>query len=165
MRAPLRLLPLLLALSCLASSNAAERREEIRARASDVPGLMRMDGVRQWLERTFSADELRALTAANVAVTAQFCNCDDRPTAHYPYVMVLLATPKGDLIARLERSEMSTRMVPIAVRNGNDYCSSEEGEGCYGSFAHACEFTDHRYGATLAPFFPECKSDGAQAPR
>lgn len=163
---PKRFVSLLLALTCTVSSIAlAERREEIQGRAGDIPGLMKMDGVRQWLERTFSVDELRALNEANVPITAQFCNCDDRPTAHYPYVMVLLATPKGDLIARLERNEMSTRMVPIAVRNGSDYCSAEEGEGCYGSFAHACEFTDHRYGPTLAPYFPECKSDSAQPPR
>lgn len=166
MSMPLRLVPLALVLACALSPNAfAERRDEIRGRSSDIPGLLSMDGVRQWFERTFSADELRALDDADVAVTAQFCNCDDRPTAHYPYVMVLLSTPKGDLVARLERSEMNTRVVPIAVRNGNDYCSAEEGEGCYGSFAHACEFTDHRYGASLAPFFPECKGDSARPQR
>lgn len=162
MPTPKRFVPLLLVLMCAASASVlAERREEIHGHASDIPGLLRMDGVRQWFERTFSAEELRALNAANLPLTAQFCNCDDRPIAHYPYVMVLLATPKGELIARLERNEMSTRMVPIAVRNGNDYCSSEEGEGCYGTFAHACEFTDYRYGPTLAAFFPECKVEPA----
>ena len=160
-----RFVPLLLTAACALSSSAlAERHDEIHGRASQIPGLLGMEGVRQWFERTFSEDELHALRANDLAVTAQFCNCDDRPTAHYPYVMMLLATPKGDLIARLERNEMSTRVVQIAVRNGNAYCSAEEGEGCYGSFAHACEFTDHRYGATLAPFFPECK-DGPSAPR
>lgn len=162
---PNRFVPLVLAVACALSSSAlAERRDEIHGRASQIPGLLAMDGVRQWFERTFSEAELNALREADLAVTAQFCNCDDRPTAHYPYVMVLLATPRGDLIARLERNEMSTRVVPIAVRNGNDYCSADEGEGCFGKFTHACEFTDHRYGASLAPFFPECK-DTSSAPR
>lgn len=149
------------ALLALSLSAHAESRDQLRGRASDIPGLLGMDGVRQWFERTFSASELNALRGEDLEVTAQFCNCNDRPDPHYPYVMMLLATPKGDLIARLERSEMSTRVVPIAVRNGDQYCSAEDGEGCYGAFAHACAFTDFRYGPNLAPYFPDCKRRSA----
>lgn len=50
----------------------------------------------------------------------------------------------------------------LAVKYGTRYCAVDKPD-CYGSFAQPCDFTDFRYGPTLAQFFPTCKTDDADA--
>jgi hypothetical protein len=74
-------------------------------------------------------------------------------------LIVLLRTPKGDLVTRPEPRESAVSFTALAVRYGTQYCDVEAEESCYGSFADICEFTDFRYGPYLAEYFPTCKSD------
>lgn len=117
------------------------------------------DGPAVWPRVRFLASELQELRLGNLEVEAHFCGCYDKPTKHYPYALVLLKTSKGDLVARPERLEGAVAYTPLAVRRGNEYCELESEAQCYGSFADPCDFTDHRYGPNLAPFFPTCKDD------
>lgn len=95
----------------------------------------------------------------DVRVESHYCGCYDKPTPHYPYPVVLFITSKGALVARSEGREGVPQITPLAVRYGDRYCALDSEEECYGSFSHPCEFTDFRYGPTLAEFFPTCKSD------
>ena len=88
-----------------------------------------------------------------------YCSCYDEPIKHYPYPIVVLKTPNGDLVARPEGTDGTLFFTPLAVRYGNRYCEVGSETDCYGSFAHPCEFTDFRYGPYLAEFFPTCKSE------
>ena len=116
-----------------------------------------LEGVAAWLNDRFSAEELEALSPETFGIESQACNCSDKPAAHFPYLVVLFTTAKGDLLARPEGQENMARFTPLAVRNGDEYCGVSLADPCYGSFANVCEFTDFRYGATLQPYFPTCK--------
>lgn len=63
-------------------------------------------------------------------------------------------------MARPERHELALEFTTLAVRYGTRYCAVDEPD-CYGWFEQPCDFTDFRYGPTLAPFFPTCKADEA----
>lgn len=112
-----------------------------------------------WPRSRFFASELQKLQLGDLEVEAHFCNCNDTPVKHYPYSLVLMKTSKGDLVARPERIDGAVTYMPLAVRRGTQYCELESQTQCYGSFSDPCEFTDHRYGPNLAPFFPTCKAD------
>lgn len=105
----------------------------------------------------FSAEELSRLPDDPARYESHLCSCTDKPTAHFPYVLVILKTAKGELVARPEGREAEMRLVPLALREGERYCTLDPAEQCYGNFAHPCEFSDFRFGKTLAEFFPTCK--------
>jgi hypothetical protein len=146
------------ALACLAMAIGAI--EHVRAQESTDParaGLLAHPDVLQWLERHYTGPERDALRAGDLTVTGARCGCSDQPTPHYPYAMVIVSSPKGDLVARFEGDEGAIRIRPLAYRSGVLYCSIHDSEGCYGEFAHPCDFTDARFGPALAPYFPDCK--------
>ena len=118
-----------------------------------------LSGMSAWLHTRFSEAELEGLQAGDMRVEAYYCGCYDKPTKHYPYSIVLLKTPRGDLVARPEGTDGALSFTPLAVRYGNRYCEVGSETDCYGSFSHPCEFTDFRYGPYLAEFFPTCKSE------
>jgi hypothetical protein len=119
-------------------------------------------GMTNWLKTRFSETELEGLPPGHLSVEAYSCSCYDQPTRHFPYRMVLLKTPKGDLIARPEGQDGVIRFIALAVRYADLYCDVESKENCYGTFAHPCDFSDFRYGPHLSAFFPTCKSDDAE---
>jgi hypothetical protein len=88
------------------------------------------------------------------------CGCYDEPSKHYPYSIVVFKAPERDLVTRPERREGALTFSPLAVRYGTRYCAVELEQNCYGSFSHPCDFTDFRYGPTLAEYFPTCKAEG-----
>jgi hypothetical protein len=122
--------------------------------------LTQFEELSRWLKSRFSETELARLQPDDLKLESHNCNCYDEPNKHFPYSIVLLRTPKGDLVTRPERREGSPPgFTALAVRYENRYCEVDAEQSCYGSFADICEFTDARYGAHLAPFFPTCKSD------
>jgi hypothetical protein len=139
--------------SCLANDSTSRKDE------TTEDGGAKLDGLPVWPRVRFLASELQELQLGNLEVEAHFCGCYDKPNKHYPYALVLLKTSKGDLVARPERLEGAVAYTPLAVRRGHQYCELESDAQCYGSFADPCDFTDHRYGPNLAPFFPTCKDD------
>lgn len=116
-----------------------------------------LEGVSTWMKERFSESEIAALSAEDLGVESHSCSCADKPDPHFPYRVALFTTPKGDLVARVESHEQSPKITPLAVRNGEEYCTLESEEPCYGTFATVCEFTDFRYGPLLEPYFPTCK--------
>jgi hypothetical protein len=133
---------------------------EVETRAvSDQAHIIETEGISLWLKTRFSKAELEAFRPEHLRVESHFCGCYDKPNPHFPYPVVVFITPKGDLVARAEAREGALNITPLAVRRGKRYCELESEERCYGSFAHACEFTDFRFGRSLAEFFPTCKAD------
>jgi hypothetical protein len=118
-----------------------------------------LDGISGWLRGRFSRTELDALGPGDLAMESHFCGCSDAPLKHFPYAVVVLRTPRGDLVARPEGHEGVFHFAALAVRHDDLYCDVESDANCYGAFAHPCEFTDFRYGSQLAEFFPTCKTD------
>ena len=116
-----------------------------------------LEAISRWINDRFSASEIKELSPDDFRVESHACSCADKPDPHFPYLVVLFTTPKGDLVARPEGQENMAKFTPLAVRTGDQYCTVESGEPCYGSFARVCEFTDFRYGPFLQPFFPTCK--------
>lgn len=119
-------------------------------------GSFNMVGVSGWIKNRFSETELKTYRPEDFDIEQQLCSCYDRPVPHYPYVMMLFSTPKGDLVGRPERRGFDTVIIPLAVRFGERYCNVDAEDQCYGSFADACDFSDFRYGDKLAPYFPDC---------
>jgi hypothetical protein len=119
-----------------------------------------MNGMLLWLKVRYSDSELARLQTGDLRVESYQCGCYDKPVKHFPYLIVLLRTPKGDLIARPENREVTVSLTPLAVRYGTRYCDVDS-EECYGSFSQVCDFTDFRYGPYLEKFFPTCKSADA----
>jgi hypothetical protein len=110
------------------------------------------------LTARFSEAELEKLRAQGVSMESYLCNCTDRPVPHFPYVMVIVKTPSGEVVVRPEGQESAVRLIALALREGNRYCRLESDADCYGDFAHPCDFSDFVYGPTLVEFFPTCKS-------
>lgn len=115
------------------------------------------EGVAAWINDRFSAAEIKELSPKDFRVESHACGCADKPNPHFPYMVVLFTTPKGDLVARAEGREDGAKFTPLAVRKGDKYCKVDSEEQCYGSFASICEFTDFRFGPLLKDFFPTCK--------
>jgi hypothetical protein len=131
--------------------------ERVRMLEHEPAHVSSLEGVSAWIKERFSETEIAALSAEDLGVESHLCSCADEPDPHFPYMVALFTTPKGDLVARVEAHEQSPRITPLAVRNGDEYCNLESGEPCYGSFATVCEFTDFRFGPLLEPYFPTCK--------
>jgi hypothetical protein len=138
---------------CLANDSTRQKDETTQN------GATKPDGSSVWPRSRFSASELQGLHLGDLEVEPYFCGCYDKPNKHFPYSIVLLKTSKGDLVTRPERLEGAVTYMPLAVRRGNQYCELESEKQCYGTFSDPCEFTDHRYGPHLAPFFPTCKTE------
>ena len=117
------------------------------------------ESMASWLKGLYTAEEFRALSPNDISMTPQQCGCYDKPVKHYPYAVVVLATPKGELILRPEQREMQVSFVKLATRHGKLYCDPDATGECFGEFADLCEFTDFRYGPLLAPYFPTCKTE------
>jgi hypothetical protein len=122
-------------------------------------GTLELDGISGWLRDRFSRIELDALRPGDLEMESHFCSCSDAPRKHFPYAVVVLRTPKGDLVTRPEGQEGVFHFAALAVRHDDLYCDVESEADCFGTFAHPCEFTDFRYGRQLAEFFPTCKTD------
>jgi hypothetical protein len=118
--------------------------------------MLDMKAVSRWFTARFPGEE--AMRIEDMRIESHACGCEDKPEPHFPYRIVLVATPKGDMVARPEGQEGAAGIVPLAMRYGDRYCKLESNESCYGAFAHPCEFSDFRYGAALAEYFPMCKS-------
>jgi hypothetical protein len=143
--------------------------ESGRAQGASAPrgktvqeSVIHLDGLSLWLKSRFSDSELEALRHGTLVLEPHFCGCYDTPTKHFPYSVVLLRTPRGDLVARPERKEGSLSFTPLAVRAGDRYCELDAEESCYGVFSDPCDFTDFRYGPALVAYFPSCKSETAE---
>jgi hypothetical protein len=122
-----------------------------------------IEGISEWLRARFSPSELEAFLAGDLTVEPHLCGCYDKPTKHFPYRMVVIKTPKGDLVARPENREVSITFTALAVRRGNQYCDVDAESSCFGSFSDACDFSDFRYGPHLSIFFPTCKLEETES--
>ena len=111
-----------------------------------------------WIHGKFTSAEIQKMSPEDFRIEPHACSCSDKPDPHFPYLVVLFTTPKGDLVARPDGHENMTQFTPLAVRTGEHYCMVDSEEQCYGSFANVCEFTDFRYGSMLEQVFPTCKS-------
>jgi hypothetical protein len=129
-----------------------------RVQRGDPARALDFSTMAEWLKGLYSEAEFRALSRDDVRLESRQCNCDDRPTPHFPYLLVILNTPKGDLVLRPDQRELQVDFTRLALRQGDLYCSVEADAPCYGRFADACDFTDYRFGATLQPYFPTCKT-------
>lgn len=137
----------------------AQARESANSRQDPGrAGSIDMEGVSVWLRDRFSETELQALRPEDFRMETHACSCYDRPIPHFPYLLVLFTTPKGDLVGRPDRRGVDLIITRLAVRHGERYCDVDAEDQCYGSFSHPCEFTDFRYGPHLAEYFPTCKS-------
>ena len=116
-----------------------------------------LEDIKAWMNDRFTAAEIRELSPEDFRIESHACGCADKPDPHFPYLVVLFTTPKGDLLARADGQENGAKFTPLAVRKGDKYCKVDSEEQCYGSFASVCEFTDFRYGPLLKEFFPTCK--------
>lgn len=123
--------------------------------------MIDMMGISSWLSARFTQDELEALHPGELRIESHYCSCYDRPRKHFPYVVVLVTTPKGDWVARPEGVEAMMRFTALAVRFGDLYCDVGSENNCYGSFLQPCDFTDFRYGPYLEAYFPTCKAETA----
>jgi len=149
--------PLLLG---LASGNL-HAREQATALEHDPEhhATTNFDNVLGWINGKFTPAEIEKMSPEDFRIEPHACSCADKPDPHFPYLVVLFTTPKGDLVARPDGHETMTRFTPLAVRRGEHYCMVDSEEQCYGSFANVCEFTDFRYGSMLEQVFPTCKTD------
>lgn len=138
-------------------AHAQEPRQD--APPGRLPRTLNFEAMAQWMQGMYTEAEFRALTPDQIRLEPRQCNCYDRPTPHYPYLVVILITPKGDLVLRPDQSELHVSFTQLARRNGDLYCPVEAGGECFGSFADVCDFTDFRFGAVLQPYFPTCKSE------
>jgi hypothetical protein len=149
---------------------SSDQHDEVRARAGTGPSTVdviprrsslegdkfEIEGISEWLRARFNPSELEALQAGDLTVELHLCGCYDKPKRHFPYRMVVIKTPKGDLVARPENREVSVSFTALAVRRGNTYCDVDAETSCFGSFSDACDFSDFRYGPYLSIFFPTC---------
>jgi hypothetical protein len=123
-----------------------------------VPRSINVETMAQWLKGLYNEQEFRALEPGSIVLEPRQCGCYDQPAPHYPYLVVVLSTPKGDLILRPDQRELQVSFVQLALRRGDLYCGMEPNGDCHGRFADVCDFTDLRYGRDLAPYFPTCKT-------
>ena len=122
-----------------------------------------IEGISEWLRARFSPSELEAFQVGDLTIEPHLCGCYDKPKSHFPYRMVVIKTPKGDLVARPENREVSVSFTALAVRRGNTYCDVDAETSCFGSFSDACDFSDFRYGPYLSIFFPTCKLEETES--
>jgi len=149
----------ILCLLALIAQVHAARATDFGVEVNPIHEKLEAAGMTDWLKARFSEIELEAMPHEQLRVESYACGCYDQPTRHFPYRIVSLKTPRGDLITRPEGQETVVHFIALAVRYGDLYCDAQSEESCYGTFAHPCDFTDFRYGRNLAPFFPTCRSD------
>jgi hypothetical protein len=155
-------LVVLIASLALSMQSDRTRAHDLEMPDAEPARTIDIDGMSAWLRARFSATELERLRPEDFNLESHYCGCSDQPRKHFPYAVILLNTPKGDLIARPEPREVSVGFTALAVRYGTRYCALDSAEDCYGWFSDPCDFTDFRYGPSLAEFFPTCKSDEAE---
>jgi hypothetical protein len=155
-RVPVLVSTLLTAVLCAGDGQARDQ-----AQLDPGEAMIDLRAIARWFAARFPRPDGQAIPIEDMKIESHACGCGDRPVAHFPFRVVLVTTPKGDLIARPEGQEGAASIVPLALRFGDRYCALESDEDCYGSFAHPCEFTDFRYGPALAEFFPTCKAEQA----
>jgi len=148
--------PLLLGFAC----GSLHAREQATAFEHDPEhqATTNFDSVLGWIKGRFTPAEIDKMSPEDFRIEPHACSCADKPEPHFPYLVVLFTTPKGDLVARPDGHETMTRFTPLAVRRGEHYCMVDSEEQCYGSFSNVCEFTDFRYGSMLEQVFPTCKT-------
>src|SRR5512143_3915963 len=85
----------------------ASQGQDLAPRAQRPPARsVDTESMAVWLKGLYTEEEFRALSPNQVSMTPQQCGCYDKPVKHYPYAVVILATPKGELILRPEQREM-----------------------------------------------------------
>jgi hypothetical protein len=148
--------PVLFGLAC----NTLHAREQAIAleHGPEQQAVSNFDSVLGWINGRFTSAEIEKMSPEDFRIEPHACSCADKPDPHFPYLVVLFTTPKGDLVARPDGHENMTKFTPLAVRRGEHYCMVDSEEQCYGSFANVCEFTDFRYGSMLEQVFPTCKT-------
>jgi hypothetical protein len=152
---------LVLAMTVLFAATSAQAGGGKRCRDFSRLASFSMYGVSEWIANRFTDAELKTYGLGDFSIEQCLCNCADQPAPHYPYVLMLFRTPKGDLVGRPGPRGVETVITPLAVRHGERYCEVGDEEQCFGSFADPCEFTDFRYGDELAKYFPYCKPEDA----
>lgn len=125
-------------------------------------GLQSQPEVIAWLKKEMSDSDLAALSRDNLQISGEVCSCFD-PTPHYPYALLKLSLKTSVFIARVEGNETGFRLRPIAIQRGNRYFLNDGDEVYFGEYDTTCEFIDARFGKTLAPFFPDCKTGAAES--
>ncbi len=147
-----------LALAIFALISDAQARDSANlAEVSSRSRKIDLEGVSVWMDRKFSETEQAALRPDDLRMESHECSCADLPNPHFPYIVVLFKTPKGDLVGRPDRRGLDVVITRLAVRHGEQYCDVDSEDRCFGRFSHPCEFTDFRYGPYLAEYFPYCK--------
>lgn len=113
-----------------------------------------------WLKKEMSDKDIATLERNDLRVSGDICSCSDsRP--HYPYAIVKISTEKSSFLARIEGNETGFRLRPIAIQKGKKYFLSDSDDVYFGEYESTCDFTDARFGPSLAQFFPDCKADSA----
>ncbi len=128
---------------------------------TDAQTVIEISSITRWLSVRFSAAELQQFRAGDLKIERHYCGCYDEPIKHYPYSVVLVRTPRGDLVARPDNLDVAVTFTLLATRQGDQYCEVDS-SSCYGVFREVCDFTDFRYGPYLAQFFPTCKTSGTE---
>ena len=118
-----------------------------------------LQGLSDALRERFADAERKGFRSDGLTAQQYECGCYDKPIKHYPYSIVVFKTAQGELVTRAERGDGPPRFFALAVRDGERYCDPAEEDRCFGSFSHPCDFTDFRYGESLAAYFPTCKSE------
>jgi hypothetical protein len=109
------------------------------------------------IDRLLGGEPATPLLREEIRSAMHYCSCSDTPEPHYPYAMLVVTTPRGDVILRSEGNDGAIRIRALAVRHGNQYCPMDPDQPCHGEFADPCGFTDSVYGPLLAKYFPRCK--------
>ena len=112
----------------------------------------------QQIDRLLRSEAAPPLRRDEIHSAMHYCGCSDQPQPHFPYALLVVFTPRGDVLLRTEGNDGAIRIRALAVRHGSRYCPVDPQEACYGEFAEPCAFTDHAYGPTLAKYFPNCKT-------
>lgn len=120
-------------------------------------GLTSQPEIIAWLKKELSDGDIAALSRDDLKISGDVCSCSDL-TPHYPYAVLKISVKNSAFIARVEGNEAGFRLRPIAVQRDNKYFLHDGDEIYFGEYNSTCEFTDARFGPTLAPFFPDCKA-------
>ena len=141
-----------LTLTMPASTSAAETDNSYPAELLKYPEVI------AWLRKDMSDTDIAALKMHDLHISGDVCSCSDA-TPHYPYAVLRISSKTSSLIARIEGNEVGFRIRPIAIQKGKHYFLHGADEKSFGEYDSTCDFTDARFGPTLAPFFPDCKDD------
>lgn len=124
-------------------------------------GLQSQPEIIAWLKKEMSASDLAALSKDNLQISGEVCSCSD-PKPHYPYALLKFSLKNSSFIVRVEGHEAGFRLRSIAIQRGSRYFLNDGEEVYFGEYDTTCDFIDARFGPTLAPFFPDCKTSAAE---